>query len=400
MSRIKINYDKLKKEHVEKLMNICPFNAFEYENEKLTINSACKVCKMCVKKGPEGVCEYEEIAKVQIDKSKWTGIAVYVEHDEGGIHPVSFELIGKAIELAKKTMQAVYAVIIGADIEKKANILLTYGVDKVFVYKHEKLAHFNIERYANVFSDYIETIKPSAILIGATALGRSFAPKIAARFKTGLTADCTKLDIKENTDLVQVRPAFGGNIMASIVTSNNRPQLATVRYKIFNKPQVVEPKGVIIEHNCQGINLESKIKHLKYIKKERGIDITEAEIIVSCGRGIKTKENLRLAEELAVILGAELACTRPLIENGWFDARRQIGLSGRTVAPKLLINLGIHGAVQYEAGIKNSEYIISVNKDKTAPIMDVSHLGIIGDLNEVIPQLLQKIKAEGVINGL
>lgn len=400
MSKIKINYDKLKKEHIEKLMNICPFNAFEYENEKLTINSACKVCKMCVRKGPEGVCEYVETKKKQIDKSKWTGITVYAEHDEGRIHPVTFELIGKALELASKIKQEVHVVLIGYNVDEKANLLLEYGVDKVYVYEHQLLKIFNVERSVNVFSHYIENYQPSSILIGATQLGRAFAPRIAARFKTGLTADCTILDIKENTDLVQIRPAFGGNIMASIVTSNNRPQISTVRYKIFSKPDKTTPKGSIIIHNCEGIDLNTRITHLDFIKKETGIDITDAEIIVSCGRGVKTKEDLKHAQELANLLGAELACTRPLIENGWFDARRQIGLSGRTVAPKLLINLGISGSVQYEAGIKNSEYIISINNDKNAPIMNVSHLGIVGDLSEIVPKLIDKIKKGGDIYEL
>lgn len=395
MSKIKINYDKLKKEHIEKLMKICPFNAFELENDKLIINSACRVCKLCVRKGPEGVCEFVETKKTLIDKSKWTGITVYAEHNDKDIHPVTFELIGKAKELAQKTKQEVNVVLIGYEITKKANILLEFGVDNVYTYRHEKLKVFNIEPYANVFSHYINAYKPSSILIGATSLGRAFAPRIAARFKTGLTADCTVLDMKENTDLVQIRPAFGGNVMASIVTSNSRPQMATVRYKIFNKPEKTEPKGKIIEHNCEGIDLSSRIKVLELLPKKSGIDITEADIIISCGRGVKNKEDLKLIKKFAEKIGAELACTRPLIENGWFDPRRQIGLSGRTVAPKLLINLGISGAVQYEAGIKNSEYIISINTDKNAPIMDISHLAIVGDVSEIIPKLM-----EGGLNEL
>lgn len=400
MSKIKINYDKLKKEHIEELIKICPFNAFEFKDGKLTINSACKVCKMCVKKGPKGVCEYIETNKIQIDKSKWSAIAIYAEHDEKEIHPVTFELIGKAKELANKTNQQVHVVIIGDNIDEKANILLEYGVDKVFVYQNNLLKIFNVERYVNVFSHYIQNYKPSSILIGATLLGRAFAPRIAARFKTGLTADCTVIDIKENTDLIQIRPAFGGNIMASIVTTNNRPQIATVRYKIFNKPNKTKPIGRIIKHNCEGIDLNTNIIHVDKIKKDSSVDITDVDIIVSCGRGIKSKDDLKMAQDLAEILGAELACTRPLVENGWFDARRQIGLSGRTVAPKLLINLGISGSVQYEAGIKNSEYIISINKDKNAPIMDISHLAIVGDLTKILPKLINKIKKGGVVYEL
>jgi electron transfer flavoprotein alpha subunit len=400
MSKIKINHEKLTEESIKKLLNICPFNAFEYEDGKLSINSACKVCKLCVKKGPDGVCEYVESIKKSINKNEWVGIGVYVEHDEEGIHPVTLELIGKAKELAKKVNHPVHAIIIGHNVNKKAETLLRFGVDKVFKYDHELLSHFNIERFTNVLSHYIEVNKPCSILIGATSLGRAFAPRVAARFKTGLTADCTVLDIKENTDLVQIRPAFGGNIMASIITSNNRPQLSTVRYKVFNKPAETEITGIIVEDDCANISLESKSKLIEIKHKEKGMDIAEAEIIVACGRSFKTKQDLQLASELADLLGAELACTRPLVENGWFDPRRQIGLSGRTVAPKLLINLGISGSVQFVAGIKNSEFIVSVNNDKNASIMDNSHLAIVGDIYEIIPKLIRKIKEDGVLYEL
>ncbi len=400
MSHIKINHDKLSEESIKKLMEICPFNAFEYENNHLMISAACKVCKLCVKKGPIGICEYIETIKKAINKDEWVGIGVYIEHDEDGIHPVSFELIGKAKALAEKINHPVHAIIIGANIDEKADALLNYGVDKVFKYQHPSLTHFNIEPFTNIFSHYVEENKPCAILVGATSLGRSFAPRIASRFKTGLTADCTVLDIKDNTDLIQIRPAFGGNIMASIITTNNRPQISTVRYKVFNKPEISEKSGIIIENNCETISLTTRFKQLGIKPKEKGMDIADANIIVACGRGFKNKDDLNLAMELADLLNAELACTRPLVENNCFDPRRQIGLSGRTVAPKLLINLGISGSVQYIAGIQNSEFIVSVNMDKNAAIMDVSHLAIIGDIYEVIPNLIKQIKENGVLYGL
>lgn len=400
MSEIKINHSQLNDEKIKQLMNICPFNAFTYENNVLSISSACKMCKLCVKKGPAGVCEFIETVKASINKDEWKGICVYVEHDENTIHPVTYELIGKAQELAKKINHPVHTIIIGDDIDDMAEELLQYGVDEVVKVSDSLLKQFNIELYTTVLTQYVNRYKPSSILIGATSLGRSYAPRVAARLKTGLTADCTFLDVKENTDLIQIRPAFGGNIMASIITPNNRPQLATVRYKVFNKPVAGDKVGKISTLSLEGIQLETQIKLHEIKQKEKGIDISEAPIIVSCGRSFKTKEDLKMAYELANLLGAEVACTRPLIENGWFDPRRQIGLSGRTVAPKLLINLGISGAVQYAAGIKNSETIISVNIDKNASIMDVSHLGIIGDIYEVIPNLIQKIKEDGEINGI
>ncbi|QVK19525.1 electron transfer flavoprotein subunit alpha/FixB family protein [Mycoplasmatota bacterium] len=358
------------------------------------------MCKLCVKKGPAGVCEFIETVKESINKDDWKGICVYVEHDEERIHPVTFELIGKAQELAKKINHPVHAIIIGDDIDDMVEEILHYGVDEVIKVKNNELKQFNIELYTTVLTQYVKQYKPSSILIGATPLGRSYAPRVAARLKTGLTADCTFLDVKENTDLIQIRPAFGGNIMASIITPNNRPQIATVRYKVFNKPEVGKKIGKVSSLSLEGINLDTKIKLHEIKQKEKGIDIAEAPVIISCGRSFKSKEDLKMVYELANLLGAEVACTRPLIENGWFDPRRQIGLSGRTVAPKLLINLGISGAVQYVAGIKNSETIISVNIDKNASIMDVSHLGIIGDIYEVIPNLIKKIKEDGEINGI
>ena len=400
MSKIKVNQEKVTKEIAKQLMDICPFGAFEYENSILSINAACRVCQLCVKKGPEGVCEYVETKQITIDKSEWQGIGVYAEHNEDGIHPVTFELIGKAHELAQKTNQAVYTIIIGDEIDEYAETLLQYGVDKVFKYSHPQLKHYNIELYTDVFSQYIEEEKPSTILIGATPLGRSFAPRIAARFKTGLTADCTYLDMKENTDLVQVRPAFGGNIMASIITTNHRPQLATVRPKVFSEPKKTEAKGEIVEKDCSKLTFESAIQLIERVKKEKGVDITEADVIIACGRAIKSKNDLKMVYELAELLNAEVACTRPLIENGWFEPQRQVGLSGRTVAPKLIINLGISGAVQYTAGIKGSEFIVSINTDKNAPIMNDSHLAIVGDIYEVVPKLIEKIKKAGVANGV
>lgn len=400
MSGIKINQEKLDEKKIKQLLEICPFNAFSYNNGILSINSSCKVCKMCVKKGPSGVCEFIEQVNPKIDKDLWKGIAVYIEHDEKGIHPVSFELIGKAEELAKKINHPVYAIIIGDDLENKCQEILRYGMDEVIFVQDKRLKHFNVEYETTIIHHYVNQYKPNTILFGATSRGRSLAPRVAAKLKTGLTADCTFLDVKENTDLIQIRPAFGGNIMAQIITPNNRPQLATVRYKVFPKPQKSSPKGKLSALSLEKVNLKTNITVHEVKPKEKHIDITEADAIVSCGRSFKTKEDLKLAYELADILGAEVACTRPLIENGWFDPRKQIGLSGRTVAPKLLINLGISGSVQYAAGIKNSEMIISVNTDKNAAIMDVSHLGIIGDIYQVIPNLIKKIKENGEINDI
>ena len=253
----------------------------------------------------------------------------------------------------------------------------------------------NISAIVNkALEDYINNNKPSIMLVGGTTLGRSLAPRLAARFRTGLTADCTILDIQENTDLDQIRPAFGGNIMAHINTPNSRPQFATVRYKIFNIPEKVEePTGKITLCSVEKEKLTSNIKVLETKIKNKVVGIEEAEVIVVASRAFKKEEDLKMLNELADVLGAQIAGTRPTIECGWVDPKKQIGLSGRTVKPKLIITCGVSGAVQFVAGMKGSDYIIAINQDEKAPIFDVAHLGIIGDIYEIIPKLTEKIKA-------
>jgi len=391
MAKLVVNQDKIT--DIEELLKICPFGALENNDGKVEINGACKMCRLCVKNGPKGAVSYIEEEIKAIDKSAWKGIGVYVDHVDGDIHPVTYELIGKARELAGKINHPVYAVFVGNNISHKAEELLHYGVDKVFVYDEEELKYFRIEPYTAAFEDFIKKVKPTALLVGATTIGRSLAPRIAARFKTGLTADCTILDIKENTDLVQIRPAFGGNIMAQIVTPNSRPQLATVRYKVMTAPKRSEEiKGEIVSCNINKEKLKSGITALEIKKKVSEVGISDAEVIVAAGRGIKSEKDLDMVKELAKVLNAEFACTRPLIEAGWVDAKRQIGLSGRTVRPRLIITCGISGAVQFTAGMNNSDYIFAINTDEKAPILKVAHYGVVGDLYEVIPELIEKIK--------
>lgn len=393
MSYLKINSQLVNYEIAEQLMGICPFNAITYKNGKLDIGSGCKMCKMCVKKGPKGVIEFVEDAGIAINKDEWVGIAVFADYTVDGLHNVTLELIGKAKELAKVTGHPVYALLIGDNTEKTAQKLLKYGVDKVFVYDYPQLHDFKIDIYTNVFEDFINKIKPSSILVGATNLGRSLAPRVAARFRTGLTADCTILEMKENTDLVQIRPAFGGNIMAQIINPNNRPQFCTARYKIFSAPSPVEnPTGEKVMMEIDEKRLESVIEIVDVKEKKKEIDISEAEVIVAVGRGIKTKADMCMIEQLADLLSARIACTRPLVEGCWFDAKHQIGLSGRTVKAKLIFAIGISGAVQFAAGMNNSDCIIAINNDKHASIFDIAHYGIVGDLYEIVPKLIEKIK--------
>lgn len=396
MGKLKINQLKVNQKIADELIKLCPFGGFEYDGKILNFTAGCKVCKLCVRRGPEGVVSFIEDEEMpKIDKSKWRGIGVYIEHDGKKVHPVSYELIGKAKELSSKINHPIYALLIGNKdfTSRVTEEILSYGVDKIYSYQDEKLSSFNIERYTNVAADFIDQIKPTALLYGGTSLGRSFAPRVAARFRTGLTADCTVLDMKENTDLVQIRPAFGGNVMAQIITPNHRPQMATVRYKMFKMPEKVKPHGEVIVMPVNHIDFTTTIKTLNVQPKEIAKDISEADVIVACGRIFKTEEDLHMAEELAGLLGGIVAVTRPLVETGLRDSKYQIGLSGRTVAPKLIINLGISGAVQYTAGMTGSEIIITINSDPNASIFGVSHYGIVGDVFKIVPELIKQIKS-------
>lgn len=380
----------------QELVKICPFGAMEEKDGKLTINAACKMCRLCVKKGPKGAVEYvDDTVKPSVNKEEWKGIAVYVDHVDGKIHPVTFELLGKAKELAAITGHPVYALFMGNHITEQSRELLHYGADKVFVYEEEELARFKIEPYTAVFEDFIGKIKPSSILVGATTVGRQLAPRVAARMKTGLTADCTILEMNEDTDLSQIRPAFGGNIMAHIKTPNHRPQMATVRYKIMNAPKrQEEAEGEIISCALAKEKLGSHVEVLDIVQKEKEQFIENADVLVVAGRGVKKPEDLANLQKLADLLGGQLACTRPVAEAGWLPAKCQIGLSGRTVRPKLIITCGVSGAVQFTAGMNHAENIFAINSDPKAPIFKTAHYCLVGDLYEILPQLIQKIEAK------
>ncbi len=263
----------------------------------------------------------------------------------------------------------------------------------MYVYDKPELEHFKIETYTAVFEDFINNVMPSTVLVGATTVGRQLAPRVAARFHTGLTADCTVLDMHENTDLVQIRPAFGGNIMAQILTPNNRPQMATVRYKVMNAPERMEQEsGEIVKCEIASDKLKSRVKVLDVVPKKKEKTIDAADVLVVAGRGVKKQEDLEMINELAELLGGQVACTRPLVEAGWMDGKRQVGLSGRTVRPKLIITCGVSGAIQFVAGMDHSDKIVAINKDPKASIFSVANYGLIGDIYDIIPKLVQKIK--------
>ena len=372
----------------------CPFGAIEMKNGKPEMNAACKVCGLCVKACPQKAIVKLETRVQSVDKTKWNDILVFAEVSGGRLHPVSLELIGKARELAAGVPGfTVKAILVGEGVSAYAEELRHYGVSEVAVYDDAELGYFRADAYAACVEDYIKFAKPSVVLVGATALGRSLAPRLATRFHTGLTADCTTLLLRENTDLVQIRPAFGGNIMAQIVTTNTRPQFATVRYKVMNPPvreDAVSGEIVIRRLPAAVKKCKGSCVSVKPVPPKKSI--SDAEVLVVGGRGLAKEADLEMIKELAKLLGGDWAVTRPLVEKGWTTNDRQIGLSGRTVRPRLIITCGVSGAIQFTACMNGSEHIVSINTDKDAPIFDTAHIAIVGDLYEIVLGLIKQLK--------
>nr|MDO8045780.1 electron transfer flavoprotein subunit alpha/FixB family protein [Candidatus Baldrarchaeota archaeon] len=322
--------------------------------------------------------------------SEYKGILVFAEQRDGDIHPISFELLGKAREIADKKKCEVYSVLLGYQMREKAKELIYFGADKVFLYDHPSLKEFDVINYKQNMVNLIREEKPEIVLIGATPLGRSLAPRIAAALKTGLTADCIDLQLDENGELIQVRPAFTGNLIAHIKTST-RPVMTTVRYKVF-KARERDPtrKGDIVEKEVEIVNNVG----VRVVRKEpvEVVNISDAEIIVSGGRGLKKPEDLKILEELANLLGGVVGASRPLVDEGWISKDHQVGFSGNIVRPKLYLACGISGSPQHLAGMRDSEIIVAINIDPSAPIFNVADYGIVGDLYEIIPKLIEKLK--------
>ena len=372
----------------------CPFGAIDMVGGKPELNAACRVCGICVKSCPEKALVKLETKVDSVDKALWSGILVYAEISGGRLHPVSLELIGKARDLAQAVPGfEVKAVLVGHEVGAHAEELRHYGVSEVAVYDDAQLSYYRADAYAACVEDYIRYTKPSVVLVGATALGRSLAPRLATRFHTGLTADCTSLILRESTDLVQIRPAFGGNIMAQIVTLNTRPQFATVRSKVMNAPERSrEASGEKVFRRIPRGVAESKASCVSVVPIPPKQSISDAEILVVGGRGLKKEADLEMIRELAALLGGDWATTRPLVEKGWAANDRKIGLSGRTVRPKLMITCGVSGAIQFTACMNSSDHIVAINTDRNAPIFDTAQIAIVGDLYDIVPALIHQLK--------
>ena len=375
----------------------CPFGAITMEKTGITLNENCRMCGVCVRQCQSKALYFEQKAGGE-DKSTWNGILVYAEQERGKVHPVVFELIGEARKLAKKVGYKVYAVMVGTNgTAENAKELLPYGVDEVFVYGHEGFAGFKADCYADAVADCISKLRPSVVLVGGTSLGRSLAPRLSTRFHTGLTADCTKLEMKSNTDLVQIRPAFGGNLMATIICPDHRPQMSTVRPGVMEKAQYQEGrKGEIVKLNVSFKEGEIRTKVLEIVKSlKETVSLTDAKIIVSGGMGLGKPEGFELLKQLADKLGGVVAASRAAVDAGWIDHSYQVGQTGTTVKPKVYFACGISGAIQHVAGMQDSELIVAINTNESAPIFEIADVGIVGDLYKVIPAIIEELdKAE------
>ncbi len=323
-------------------------------------------------------------------------IFVYCEQRDEIIQKVSLELLGKARSLAAELNAEVYGVLLGSErITRQADKLIAHGADAVIVVASDELNEYVTAPYAKAMHEIIERFEPEIVLYGATSIGRDLAPRVSAMCHTGLTADCTKLEIEPETGLLlMTRPAFGGNIMATIVCKNHRPEMATVRPGVMQSLESDPARtGRIIPVTVEFTDAERKVRILEVVKGGRkGVDISDAKVLVSGGRGLGSAERFDLLRALAKELGGEVASSRANVDAGWIEHERQVGQTGKTVRPKLYIACGISGAIQHLAGMEQSDYIVAINKDKTAPIFEVADLGIVGDLNQIIPKLTEALK--------
>jgi len=322
----------------------------------------------------------------------YRGILVFIEQREGELQNVGLELLGEARKIAGKIGVEVSALLIGHKVEKLSSTLFEYGADNVYLVDDKSYNYYVTDLYAHVFTEAIKQLKPEIVLIGATSIGRDLAPRVSARLHTGLTADCTSLDVDvEKKLLLQTRPAFGGNVMATIICPNYRPQMSTVRPGVMEKKYEKGRTGKVVELNIPKI--ESKLKVLNVVKEaKKSVSLTEAKIIVAGGRGVGSKEGFKLIEDLAKALGGEVGASRAAVEAGYITKDHQVGQTGQTVKPELYIACGISGAIQHLAGMQSSRTIIAINKDPNAPIFKVCDYGIVGEIKEVIPALLEELK--------
>jgi len=377
-------------------LKACPYDALALEDKLAVVKENCTLCGACVDSCPfEALVMWKTDAPAPQVPGYYKGVMVVAEQKRGKIQSVSYELLGVGRRLAEDTESSLSAVLIGDGVDSQAQRLIAYGADKVFVAQSGALGPYNDEAYAAVLTRIIREQKPEIVIAGATCIGRALIPRVAVELQTGLTADCTGLDIQEGTGyLVQTRPAFGGNIMAMILCTRFRPQMATVRHKVMKALAPDENrKGEIIRVAPNEKELISRTAVLKSVEEAADtIAITEADIIISGGRGMGGADKFSILFELAKVLGSAVGASRSAVDAGWVPYAYQVGQTGKTVQPKLYIACGISGAIQHLVGMQSSDVIIAINKDPEAPIFKVATYGLVGDLFEIIPRLTQEIK--------
>lgn len=337
---------------------------------------------------------------------EYKGVYVFAQQVDNELSGIAFELLGKAKELAKDLNTDVTAMLLGSGVKGLADQLAEYGADKVIVVDDPELKEYRTEPYAHAVSSIINEYKPEIVLVGATAIGRDLGPRVSARVATGLTADCTVLEIgdfplnpipgqeQKHNQLLMTRPAFGGNTIATIACPDNRPQMATVRPGVMQKIDPVQgAKAEVIEYN-PGFTPNNKYVEIMEVVKEisNTVDIMDAKILVSGGRGVGSKENFQILQDLADAIGGTVSCSRAVVDNGWMPKELQVGQTGKTVRPNVYFAIGISGAIQHAAGMEESDIIVAINKDETAPIFDIADYGVVGDLNKIVPKLTEELK--------
>lgn len=381
----------------ETCLTSCPFDAIVLKDGKAFINEYCNACMTCLSVCPEGAIIETEARAVSVEHRQkledYKDVLVFAEQKDGKVVSVSYELLGVGRRLADELGTKLLAVLLGAG-EPEAQELIKWGADKVIVCSDPALEKFNDDPYSEMLARIINEQKPSIALAGATPVGRSFIPRVAAKLRTGLTADCTSLEIdRETKHLLQVRPAFGGNIMATILCPNYRPQMATVRPRVMKKGEYnADRTGEVVHVGLD--NIKSRTKVIEFVKEvsEVSVNLHEAEIIVAGGRGIGGEKGYKMLQELAEVLGGAVGASRAAIDEGWIPYSHQVGQTGKTVNPKIYIACGISGAVQHLVGMQSSDIIIAINKKPEAPIFNVATYGIVGDLFEIVPLLTRKIR--------
>lgn len=374
----------------------CRFGAIKVEDRKAQILDKCTLCGACVSSCKFNAIDFQkDETAVNADISSYKGVWVFGEQKNGEAANVALELLGQGRKLADQLQVPLSAVLMGENVDDASKKLIAYGADNVYVVDHPSLKHFNDESYADIFVQLIKRHKPEIVLLGATTYGRSLAPRVSSRLNTGLTADCTGLEIDmEKRLLLQTRPAFGGNLMATIICPNHRPQMSTVRPKVMKALEPDDSRvGEIIRPDVSiPQDVKIKVKDVVTTLTEM-VNLTEADIIVSAGRGIGDPKNLPVVEELAKVLGAAVGASRAVVDAGWIEYSHQVGQTGKTVGPKVYIACGISGAIQHLAGMSSSDTIIAINKNPDAPIFKVATFGIVGDVLEVVPALTREFKA-------